>query len=183
MSGADACLRLSERQRECLRLVYKHMRQKEIARELGIAPTTVEMHLKAARTALGAADSREAAQILALYEGRDTYGQSIHGPEQVAERLSDLSPIVPQPNYGNGRFGAVTDQALHEDQAFFDAFAETQSFLPDLPFPTQGRAKNDLGPWLRLAWIGTIVVGLLLGTAMMVGALANLTPVVDALNS
>jgi DNA-binding CsgD family transcriptional regulator len=183
MATIDPVTKLSERQRACLRLVYAHLRQKEIARALGISPATVEMHLKAARNVLGAADSREAAQILAAAENgiNGTYGQSIHGPQHIAEPLPDLSRIPLQPNFGSGQYGSVDDRSLREDQALFDAFSVAPAFTAFRPFPTAGRPRNDLGIWIRFAWIGTIIVGLLIGTAMMVGAMANLTPVIEAL--
>jgi biotin operon repressor len=51
LSGLD---RLTERERECLRLVDRHMSSKEIARELGLSKHTVDWHLDKARRRLGA---------------------------------------------------------------------------------------------------------------------------------
>lgn len=61
--------RLSERQRECLRLVHASFEAKEIAARLGISPHTVNQHLRDARTTLGAARSIDAARFLASHEG------------------------------------------------------------------------------------------------------------------
>ncbi|MCA0356236.1 MAG: helix-turn-helix transcriptional regulator [Proteobacteria bacterium] len=54
--------RLTERERECLRLVDRHMSSKEIARELGLSKHTVDWHLDKARRRLGAHDRYDAAR-------------------------------------------------------------------------------------------------------------------------
>lgn len=59
---ADGLERLTERERECLRLVDRHMSSKEIARELGLSKHTVDWHLDKARKRLGAADRYDAAR-------------------------------------------------------------------------------------------------------------------------
>ena len=61
--------RLSEGQRECLRMVYRHMETKEIARILGISPDGVTQRIKTAMRILGVQRRRDAALILAKHEG------------------------------------------------------------------------------------------------------------------
>ena len=39
---------LTDGQRDCLRLVYRHMTSKDIARTLGVSPHTVDMRLRTA---------------------------------------------------------------------------------------------------------------------------------------
>ena len=63
-----ALSRLNQRQRECLRLVYRNLEAKEIARELGLSPHTVVEHLRDARRVLGASRSMHAARMLVEYE-------------------------------------------------------------------------------------------------------------------
>jgi DNA-binding CsgD family transcriptional regulator len=55
--------RLSVRQWECLALAADHRSAKEIARTLGIAPSTVNDHLEEAIAKLGAGDRRDAARM------------------------------------------------------------------------------------------------------------------------
>ena len=55
--------RLSLRQWECLALAADHRSAKEIARALGIAPSTVNDHLDEAILKLGATDRRDAARM------------------------------------------------------------------------------------------------------------------------
>jgi DNA-binding CsgD family transcriptional regulator len=59
---------LSEGQKTCLRLVGRGMSSKEIARETGLTPQTVDTYVKAALGKLGAANRREAARALAAWE-------------------------------------------------------------------------------------------------------------------
>ncbi|WP_304272555.1 helix-turn-helix transcriptional regulator [Caulobacter segnis] len=54
--------RLTDRERECLRLVDRHMSSKEIARELGLSKHTVDWHLDKAKRRLGATDRYDAAR-------------------------------------------------------------------------------------------------------------------------
>jgi DNA-binding CsgD family transcriptional regulator len=66
--------RLNQRQRECLRLVYRNLEAKEIARELGLSPHTVVEHLRDARRVLGASRSMHAARMLVEYEQDNRLG-------------------------------------------------------------------------------------------------------------
>lgn len=56
----DEANKLTERERQCLRLVHSHFNSKQIARELGIKPGTVDRHCENAARKLQA-DSRVAA--------------------------------------------------------------------------------------------------------------------------
>jgi DNA-binding CsgD family transcriptional regulator len=66
--------RLNQRQLECLRLVYRNLEAKEIARELGLSPHTVVEHLRDARRVLGASRSMHAARMLVEYERDNRIG-------------------------------------------------------------------------------------------------------------
>lgn len=64
----DRLDRLTEQQRACLRMVYRHMTSKEIAPRLGIEPGSVDQHIKAAMRTLGVGERRAAARMLAEHE-------------------------------------------------------------------------------------------------------------------
>ena len=66
--------RLNQRQRECLRLVYRNLEAKEIARELGLSPHTVVEHLRDARRVLGTSRSMHAARLLVEHEQDNRLG-------------------------------------------------------------------------------------------------------------
>ena len=56
--------KLSERQRDCLRLVAQLRKTEQIAAELGISPSTVNTHIERAVAVLGVAGRREAARLV-----------------------------------------------------------------------------------------------------------------------
>lgn len=63
MSKGNAVAKLNEGHRECLRLVLLSKNSKEIARELGISPHTVDQRLRQAIHILKAENRFDAAQI------------------------------------------------------------------------------------------------------------------------
>ena len=80
----DRVARLTEGQREALRMVYRHMETKEIARALGISPDGVTQRIKAAMRFLGVNKRRDAAQILAEAEGHAAYPRQVYPPRDIA---------------------------------------------------------------------------------------------------
>jgi DNA-binding CsgD family transcriptional regulator len=69
--------RLSERQRQCLDGVAKGMTSKQIARDLGLSPSTVDNHIRLAIERLGAPDRAAAAQMLRGEVGTDVHRKSV----------------------------------------------------------------------------------------------------------
>ena len=65
---------LTERQKECLRLVLRGYKDKEIAREVGIHHETVRKHLKGAMQRLGTNSRFVAARRLADFEAHNPSG-------------------------------------------------------------------------------------------------------------
>ena len=55
---------LTQRERDCLRLVHQHFSSKQIARELGMSKTSVDTYCDRARRKLGVTDRYHAARIL-----------------------------------------------------------------------------------------------------------------------
>lgn len=60
--------RLSPRQKECLQWLASGLRNEQIAEKMSIRPVTVDLHLREARTQLGA-QTREQALAIAISEG------------------------------------------------------------------------------------------------------------------
>lgn len=79
--------RLTEGQKECLRLYHARWEVKDIARHIGRSPVTVHQRLAAARQHLGVARSVEAARLLFEYEG-GVYDRPIYREEIMAEQPS-----------------------------------------------------------------------------------------------
>ena len=66
--SASDMSKLTEAQRDCLRLVYQHMTSKDIGRALDVSSHTVDMRLRIAIKTLNVANRLEAAQLLAQHE-------------------------------------------------------------------------------------------------------------------
>lgn len=73
---------ITVRQREVLDLVVQHWTSKQIARELGISPNTVDQRVNAVRDKLGARDRAETVRIYLLLS--NICGRTIYGPATVA---------------------------------------------------------------------------------------------------
>jgi hypothetical protein len=117
--------RLSEGQKECLRLFHARWEIKDIARQIGRSPVTVNQRLAAARKHLGVDRSAEAARLLAEHEN-GTYTP----PPYVPDTIPEAAPEQP------------STQQEHE---------ERHPAIP-LPFPTAGRPNNDLSFGGKLAY-------------------------------
>lgn len=101
---------LSERQRQCLELVGRGLSSKEIARELGVSPSTVDNHIQYALTKLGLATRKDAVRLMvqmtsAHVEAADVYlggnPQLPSAGQARRRRWLDLPPIGGVPNEGS----------------------------------------------------------------------------------
>jgi DNA-binding CsgD family transcriptional regulator len=68
--GDETIARLTERQKDCLRLVANGYTSKEIGRQLGLSPSTVDNHILTATQTIGAASRAEAGRLLVSSEAR-----------------------------------------------------------------------------------------------------------------
>jgi len=137
---------LNEKQRACLRLVLQLKTSKEIARELGISPHTVDRRLKDAMERLGAASRFEAAQMLAA---ADHY-------QSLAYQAPALAPPGSPPSDRDDRSGDAAANKL-------EAGSETDG--EDLP-PRLARLDRSgkvppgpsYGPIQKLLLIGVVAI-------------------------
>lgn len=130
---------LTEKQKECLRLVAHNLNTKQIARRIGRSDHAVDQRIRQALRALGVADRFEAARILAEVEGRQTYQPLIYQSEALAE---------------------TTETVPFEEAGSVDEFpAPAEKAAPRIP-PMGGR-ENDLEVDQRIR--------LILNIALMVG--------------
>jgi len=164
----DRVARLSEGQRACLRMVYRHMETKEIARTLGISPDGVAQRIKTAMRILGVHRRRDAARILAEAEAATSTPSY---PSRVNPSW-DIAGIAQAPNMPLSIAGErqprcePMSRGLREEQVAFEtAFAPP---APVLPLPLGGARPNDVGWLRRLTWIAAIAIG----GALAFGALA-----------
>jgi DNA-binding CsgD family transcriptional regulator len=85
IDGGDV-QRLTERQKDCLRLVAQGYTSKEIGRALDLSPSTVDNHILAAVQATGSLSRGDAARLLARSEDRQNLPRELQG---VAESTAD----------------------------------------------------------------------------------------------
>ena len=166
----DRLVRLTDKQRACLRLVYAHMSSKEIAPLLGVEPGTVDQYIKTAIRILGVGDRRAAARMLAEHEG---------------ERAQ---PLVYQPldiaaGGKSAMFGASTEErrkaafsgAMREDRAVFEFSPPSSRDLFQPPLSIGGGRPSDLSPARRLVWIAILILTIALSFGIFVAGLEALS--------
>lgn len=134
--------RLSNRHRDCLRLIGELKGSKEIARELNISQNTVNSYVAEAVALLGARDRRDAARMYS----------SLHAPEKVGDEYLRVEALVTTPPTLQGEANAQA--------------AKLGGMK--LPFRTEGSLRNDLTTAARLWWIlaGAVLVALLLAATV-----------------
>jgi DNA-binding CsgD family transcriptional regulator len=183
----DRICRLTEAEREVLRLWLRRASAKEIARDLGITHWAVNERLRSARRRLGVASSNEAARLLADAEPLGPYNALVCDPPAIADETGHgmLHPSAADGGQAEWRGDAGDDaRVLREEQAGFAAFSSRDHRDDDRPptaFPRQ--PVNRMGPLRRLAWIGALAVGILILVAGLIaiawGALRLFGPFIE----
>jgi DNA-binding CsgD family transcriptional regulator len=162
--------KLSDAQRECLRLVDMHLTSKEIAIRLGVSHHTINQRLERACKQLGVGTRKEAARLLAGYD------PIIYEPFAIAEVAVD-PPVLPDLDYRE------SNDAKPSDFLMFDVAHPLQNegmvspfrFAP--PFPRKRGDANALSIRQRLIWamliasFGIILSGLLIAALETLGRL------------
>lgn len=138
--------RLTERQRDCLRLVGQGYVSKEIGRKLGISPATVDNHVRAALDTLQVDNRAEAARIFLAHET----GQPL---TSQPPRLAGADLAAAQPHSAESGHPALREGLI----------------------PPMGGSRNELGREARLfAVIRVAVLGLSGLLVLTLGAAAVL---------
>ena len=145
----DRLDRLTEKQRECLRLVNQHKSSKMIAPLLGVTPEAVDQRLKTAVRVLGVTNRFEAALLLARHENM-TYQQTVYGALDVAAppALATMPPSASDER----------DSELGEDRAEYEPPPSPDRGSSKLPLPMERGRRNDLGLLQRFAWVCAIAI-------------------------
>jgi DNA-binding CsgD family transcriptional regulator len=176
--GYETISRLTTRQRDCLRLVLHHKQSKEIGRELGISPMTVDNHFRSAIQTLGVSNRVEAARLLESYERLEPSQRLTSQPPPVVSALE--TPIMRTPAIvGEGQMDGTS--ALREDQVPYRTYREAGFYDFPLPVPTRGKPRNDLTIAQRLFWIAALIFGMGLGAGALLSGFAALTDIILAL--
>jgi DNA-binding CsgD family transcriptional regulator len=200
--AAFALAQLTDAQRDCLRLVYQHMKSKDIARTLGISPHTVDMRLRLAMRILSVGSRIEAARLL-VHEEAGGAGSDVYQP--LIYHTPDLA-LAPDSSKLNAPASSRNDDSAHHGPSLrfspdVDPIAngpprETLASIPHgtaLPSSWSGAVatdfgigtrplagslpwgkKNDLGVSARLAWMFFIAIGSALAFGAILAALASL---------
>lgn len=139
---------LTAKQREVLDLLIEHKTSKEIGRELGISPHTVDQRIQFARVKLGARTRGEAAAVYRRL--LDTYGQMTY-------ENSYLAGFAPPQDRGDGTQGPFRDRS-HLGRAHPAQPVSTEAEIQVVPELFEGR----YGTLMRLGAIVAIAVFLVI---------------------
>lgn len=183
---ADRLAKLTDGQKECLRLVYRHMSSKDIARELGISPHSVDARLRSAIRALGVATRTDAALRLAAHEAGAPYQSPVYQSPHVAAAAAS---VMLDPDNDTGRhtdeerdFYRLPDMDGHrarrvaEAVAAFDRSADPfwgRQGQPASPVRAWG-GRNDLTVGARIGVVLAIAIGSALAFGAILSGLASL---------
>lgn len=172
----DRLDRLTDAQKEALRLFHVRQSAKEIGRALNITHWAVQERLRAARRVLGVATSAEAAALLAAHESPPTYNRFVcnaqriaHAPERPEDSFSDDGSMPVHPEGGT---------RLREERA---AYRHEPLSNVRLPFPRHLGERNDLSISARLKWIGLLACGIVIAVGALVSIAGGIVRIVAAL--
>jgi DNA-binding CsgD family transcriptional regulator len=129
--------KLSDAQREYLRLVNVHLTSKEIALRLDVSRHTVNQRIDLACEKLGVSTRKEAARLFAAYD------PIIYEPLDIADVATDASAF-PDFEYRETNSARVADYTLRDTArpSATDSLADLQSMA--LPFPRKQGDANAL---------------------------------------
>jgi DNA-binding CsgD family transcriptional regulator len=163
----DLMKKLSEGQRDCLRLVNQHRSSKEIARILQISRHTVDQRLALACRILNSGSRREAARLFAAYD------PIIYELPYIADGALD-APAFPHIDYREGQQEQNRNQVVQDTDApyFTHDLINTRHFA--LPFPLNRGDQNDLTNRQRMTWAAVIFVASILVSGILIVALEAL---------
>lgn len=170
----DRIERLTDKQRECLRLVFMHRSSKEIARTLGIGADAVDQRIKTAMRTLDVETRIDAARLLAEHEGLGPY-------QRLVYQMPDVVPAGFPASHGprsTERGWAASEPfeaAVREEQMAFQSLQWRPARALPFPLPFDGeKERNELRPWQRLAWIIAIAIGTAIGFGAFLTGLQSL---------
>ncbi len=167
--------RLNDGQRDCLRLVLAHLTSKEIARELGVSPHTVDQRLRTAMRILDAQSRFEAARILAAFEGDRPYQPLIY-QAAIVERDRKNGNQDPSSERNRSPNADLQDDSVNAESGGALTTLERSEFRHRaLPIPRFRGEKNRLAVIERLGWILAIAIGSALSFGGLISGLEALS--------
>jgi len=155
--------KLTDAQRETLRLFNEHLQIKQIAQVLGVSVSTVNNRLRQSRKILGQGSSRGAARWMFEHE------ETLRGCTKSASSFSAMAnptALDPDGQVGMSENDQGTGDAVCVEAAEtpieIDLQAPTEKRSFPWPFPTASRRENDLGWKIRLALVFPVAIILMI---------------------
>lgn len=162
---ADGTDRLTEREKEVLRLLGQGFDLKSCASALDISYTSVTERLRSARGKLGVTSSREAARMLSIAEGRPPIFRGDIFSE--VERNPIYPPLPDLPDNQVEARVATGENRVREAPSAFLMQPEAFSPLGNLPLRQQGELRNTLSKKQRAFAIVDLAVKLAMVVALI----------------
>lgn len=161
----DALERLTERQRDALRLVAQGYSTKDIAQKLQVSDRRIAKDIDAANRSLGVSRRMDAARILADHEQR--------GVNVIPGATNPLPDNLDEPSNADVADEVVSPFRVREDRVPYQA----SNNPPDLGWPVrpQGGAQNVLNGWQRVIWVALLAAVVFLGLGAVAGGLSSLS--------
>lgn len=166
---------LNDGQRDSLRLVLANLNSKEIARELGVSPHTVDQRLRTAMRVLNVQSRFEAARKFALMDPENTYQPLIYQSPAVEPRPKNGKLGRSTERTGSERVGAMGDVANVDGGGAVISLERSETRRRRLPIPHMHGEKNDLGAVERMGWTIAIAIGAALSFGGLIAGLEALS--------
>jgi|TARA_R110001606_G_scaffold10898_3_gene47040 DNA-binding CsgD family transcriptional regulator len=167
--------KLNDGQRDCLRFVLAHLNSKEIARELGVSPHTVDQRLRTAMRILNAQSRFEAARKFAAEDQQQAYQPLIYQSSTVEPARENREQEPSSGRTRNKRTGETDDGANADSGSAIMALEPSEIRHRPLPVPRFRGEKNSLATVERLGWILAIAIGSALSFGGLVAGLEALS--------
>tara|TARA_R110000824_G_scaffold353214_4_gene540331 strand:- start:2223 stop:2759 length:537 start_codon:yes stop_codon:yes gene_type:complete len=167
--------RLNDGQRDCLRLVLAHHNSKEIARELGVSPHTVDQRLRTAMRILDVQSRFEAARKFAALDMEDRYQPLIYQMSDVERRRKNEKPDPSTGRTASNRTGSINGISDVDGSVAIMAFEKSEIRHRRLPVPRYRGERNNLGTVERLGWILAIAIASALSFGGLIAGLEALS--------
>ena len=165
---------LTEGQKTCLRMVYRHMSSKDIARELLISHHTVDQRLRLAIQQLGVNSRVEAAKMLAAHENALVYQSTVYQPSHLVSGAA-LGDNGGAPTGGEQSPVSTDGKADGEEPSTFPVYLRSPHQRNRWPFPFVDGENNTLSFTERLGWIAIIAIGAALAFGMILAGMDALS--------
>jgi DNA-binding CsgD family transcriptional regulator len=154
---------LTPMERNCLRLAHHERKTEHIAHELGIAPSTVNTHIFAARRKLGGISRLSAADQLRRYEDAATSGPGLRtvaakGSITVPPQPFEAPPAAPQPQSRPSMSMAEMPIAAAHPETPTEVREERAAFVFDVVARPPGGQDHADTPFRRVVMVLAIAL-------------------------